>query len=475
MDNLNLFGGPEDTGTPDHNKELSSPKRKKLDSSTNKQINNTSAKTDSMSTMSAFGGTSVTYDQDEFNRKQEEVDKKYDSLDDVLGTPKQIHTPQPQQEPKKAPVHVEKVEKTAQTSVSDHADVSNQEQIPKSNNVNHQQAKQAPVNVNVEKIGKAISVGVDLAKSAGAFKQVANDIAADLAKTVSNRKSNPVSKPVTQNIEEVTEEQEIPHEQTQEAIDSEYRQDLHSDPVPPRKPFIKQILDGDQAAEDKVDFAIEKVNYAVENVGKFAKDKFVSGLSFVQNVKTVKKFKQGDFVDYLDLRFLRYNNELMLYKYNGTNMSLEIPSYVGNLPVTQINPGFLNFVKVKSVAKSFKSDNIQYTSASSLKDCVGSVKSIKLPNTLEVLPAKIFSGCRNLRYIIVPASVQMVHSKTFAGCYPAAIYFEGEAPVNLEYCDIGRTKIFCRPEFAGSFANIVNVNSTKATEEVKEILFGEMS
>lgn len=456
MDNLNLFGGPEDTDPTKQNKELSNPRRKKLDNTTSKRdkINNTGNKNASMSTMSAFGGTSVTYDQDEFNRKQAEVDKKYDSLDDVLGAPEQTQTQTiiPQQESQPAPVQVEK-------------------SIPKQSTIERSIPKQASMKIDTERLSKVINTGANLAKSAGTFKQVTNDMATELAKTVSSKKDQQVFK----NVQEIPNEQPIPEESQEVPINSEFRQDLHSGPVPPKKSFIKQIIDGDQAAEDKVDFAIDKLNYAVENVGKFAKDKFVSGLSFVQNVKTVKRFKQGDFVDYMDLRFLRYNNELMLYKYNGTNMSLEIPSYVGNLPVTQINPGFLNFVKVKSVTKSFKSENIQYTSASSLKDCVGSVKSIKLPNTLEVLPAKIFSGCRNLRYIIVPASVQMVHSKTFAGCYPAAIYFEGEAPVNLEYCNIGQTKIYCRPEFAGSFANIVNVNEARATEEIKEILFGEMS
>ncbi len=153
------------------------------------------------------------------------------------------------------------------------------------------------------------------------------------------------------------------------------------------------------------------------------------------------KFEKGRTVLALSERheplmlLLQVDKELMAFRYLGSSLEVRIPAYVCDLPVRFIHPEFIcggfspfSGIKYQSLKGNFKINELADLNLDSLKQSLRGIKKLVLPNTLTMLPPKMFSGCASLRELVVPASVTSVSSRAFAYSCFRHIYFEGECP-----------------------------------------------
>lgn len=222
--------------------------------------------------------------------------------------------------------------------------------------------------------------------------------------------------------------------------------------------------------EDTCDFFTDCTEWACESIAFWGKRQCTCLFSSFQNKMMKKKFKRNDnIIRYGDFIFYEMNDELMLFKYVGVDTQIIIPSYVEGYPVKYLEKGFLRFNRIKSVGRGFSTENIQQTSMDSIIDNFFNIKSIQLPDTLAILPSNVFKGCKRIDEIIIPESVEIIQPNAFKGCRPARLIFLGEAPKQLENCDLSKVKIYCNHEYFDSFYKLIdNYGSYISSDNVKK-------
>ena len=202
--------------------------------------------------------------------------------------------------------------------------------------------------------------------------------------------------------------------------------------------------------------ALDLMESAGENLAFRLKRDITSLFSSFQNKMLKKKFKRNDnIIQFGDFMFYEMGDELMLYKYVGINTEIKIPSYVEGMPVSYLEKNFLRFNAIKSLGRGLSIERIQDVSVESIKDNLLNIKSVQLPNTLKILPSKVFAGCKRIDELIIPASVKIVQPNAFVGCRPTRIIFLGEAPKQLQDSNLAKVRIYCKKEYFDSFFKLM--------------------
>ncbi len=217
--------------------------------------------------------------------------------------------------------------------------------------------------------------------------------------------------------------------------------------------FVLDTMDeyGDKAMKKLGDMVKKSISYLKKQIPKW--------LSNYQDKKIHRKFENGDLVKTDDFEFFLFQNELMVYRYTGTSQHVIIPDYVGNLPVKYVYRGFLNRnifdnYKLRSFVSYFNGDNIQNLSVDNLKDSLAGIKSLQLPKELSYIPMSLFSGMKNMKTLIVPASVQLISPSAFAKSSLQDVYFRGAVPKNLRLMDFpDGISLYCVEEFVSDYKN----------------------
>ena len=202
--------------------------------------------------------------------------------------------------------------------------------------------------------------------------------------------------------------------------------------------------------------ALDLMEGAGENLAFRFKRGVTSLFSSFQNKMLKKKFKRNDnIIQFGDFMFYEMGDELMLYKYVGINTEIKIPSYVEGMPVSYLDKNFLRFNAIKSIGRGLSIDRIQDVSIESIKDNLLNIKSVQLPNTLKILPSKVFAGCKRIDELVIPASVKIVQPNAFVGCRPTRIIFLGKAPRQLQDSNLAKVRIYCKKEYFDSFFRLM--------------------
>ena len=202
--------------------------------------------------------------------------------------------------------------------------------------------------------------------------------------------------------------------------------------------------------------ALDLMEGTGENLAFRLKRDITSLFSSFQNKMLKKKFKRNDnIIQFGDFMFYEMGDELMLYKYVGINTEIKIPSYVEGMPVSYLEKNFLRFNAIKSLGRGLSIERIQDVSVESIKDNLLNIKSVQLPNTLKILPSKVFAGCKRIDELIIPASVKIVQPNAFVGCRPTRIIFLGEAPKQLQDSNLAKVRIYCKKEYFDSFFKLM--------------------
>ena len=236
---------------------------------------------------------------------------------------------------------------------------------------------------------------------------------------------------------------------------------------------------GDNATiEDKIytgletgcNVALDMMEGAGENLAFRLKRGATSIFSSFQNKMLKKKFKRNDnIIQYGDFMFYEMEEELMLYRYVGVDTEIKIPSYVEGMPVSYLEKNFLRFNAIKSIGRGLSIDRIQDISMESIQDNLFNIKSVQLPSTLKILPAKVFSGCKRIDELVIPESVTLVQPNAFVGCRPTRIIFLGEAPKQLQDSNLAKVHIYCKQEHFDSFFKLMrNYDDYIANKTIKE-------
>lgn len=101
-------------------------------------------------------------------------------------------------------------------------------------------------------------------------------------------------------------------------------------------------------------------------------------------------------------------------KYNGSATNVTIPSTIYGNKVAKIS-GFANTNVVNVVIPNGVKE-INYGNYSGCFAGCKNLKSIVLPNTLQKLDFDLFSGCSSLESINIPDSVKIIDSYAFENC-----------------------------------------------------------
>lgn len=216
--------------------------------------------------------------------------------------------------------------------------------------------------------------------------------------------------------------------------------------------------------------ALDMMEGAGENLAFRLKRGATSIFSSFQNKMLKKKFKRNDnIIQYGDFMFYEMEEELMLYRYIGVDTEIKIPSYVEGMPVSYLEKNFLRFNAIKSIGRGLSIDRIQDISMESIQDNLFNIKSVQLPSTLKILPAKVFSGCKRIDELVIPESVTLVQPNAFVGCRPTRIIFLGEAPKQLQDSNLAKVHIYCKQEHFDSFFKLMrNYDDYIANKTIKE-------
>lgn len=216
--------------------------------------------------------------------------------------------------------------------------------------------------------------------------------------------------------------------------------------------------------------ALDMMEGVGENLAFRLKRGATSIFSSFQNKMLKKKFKRNDnIIQYGDFMFYEMEEELMLYRYVGVDTEIKIPSYVEGMPVSYLEKNFLRFNAIKSIGRGLSIDRIQDISMESIQDNLFNIKSVQLPSTLKILPAKVFSGCKRIDELVIPESVTLVQPNAFVGCRPTRIIFLGEAPKQLQDSNLAKVHIYCKQEHFDSFFKLMrNYDDYITNKTIKE-------
>lgn len=178
------------------------------------------------------------------------------------------------------------------------------------------------------------------------------------------------------------------------------------------------------------------------------------------------KFEHGELVLAYDKKsqplmyLLESDGVLMAYRYLQAGLNVRIPSEVEEMPVKYLHPQFFrgslnpfSGVKFQALKNQMKAENLIKADKSSVKESLKGVKSLVLPNSLEMLPPNAFSHCMALKELVVPASVTVVSVDAFAGSCFSDLYFNGPCPKGFRMnTDLPKgVRVHFRAEYADTF------------------------
>lgn len=148
--------------------------------------------------------------------------------------------------------------------------------------------------------------------------------------------------------------------------------------------------------------------------------------------------KTGTIVHSGDFTFIKQGSSLMLYRYLGASRKIEIPAYVGKLPVVSLYPDFLNAgvfqggmrhsYTVNSIKSAYKGSTLDAVNELHADGVLHGITQVVLPSTVKALYGKVFSGCKELKVLVVPSSVIAFSNDVVKGSGITTIYFNGVIP-----------------------------------------------
>lgn len=113
--------------------------------------------------------------------------------------------------------------------------------------------------------------------------------------------------------------------------------------------------------------------------------------------------------------FVVENNgrECTITGYKGQSMELNIPSKIGDRPVTAI--GNNAFKKCTAIIKVDIPDTVKKIGKSAFDECT-SLESITIPNGVTEIGDSAFKGCTSLKSVTIPKSVNKIGMSAFFNC-----------------------------------------------------------
>ena len=192
-------------------------------------------------------------------------------------------------------------------------------------------------------------------------------------------------------------------------------------------------------------------------------------VSHKQDNAIKNKFREGRTAIGCYYKFKILDREAMIVSYSGPAKVLKLPSYVLGRPITAINACFLRFHTAKSLSSSLDENNIMQTDVDSLTKCFSGVEQLRLPKKVTYLPSSLFSNCKKLKIVVVPASVTTISSKAFYHCKLQQIIFLGKCPVGLKHAELPEgAKIICTEKYKDTFAGISGVEVQRSIGKVSK-------
>lgn len=130
--------------------------------------------------------------------------------------------------------------------------------------------------------------------------------------------------------------------------------------------------------------------------------------------------------------FLRSGNSFIAYKYRSTDSVVEIPAYVGGLPVQYIHSDFFynrinpfDSYEFRAAKEMITGDSIDALENFG-DDGIGTkITKVILPNTITMVAGPVFDFCLELKELVVPASVRVFEYNAVKGSGIERIYFNG--------------------------------------------------
>ena len=117
---------------------------------------------------------------------------------------------------------------------------------------------------------------------------------------------------------------------------------------------------------------------------------------------------------YMDFEYERVNSEITIEKYHGSKASVNIPSKIKGLPVTEIGVGA--FFGCRSLTSIVIPDSVTTIGHDAFSIC-GSLKSITIPDSVTSIGDHAFDGCESLKSITIPDSVTSIGDNAFEACF----------------------------------------------------------
>ena len=115
----------------------------------------------------------------------------------------------------------------------------------------------------------------------------------------------------------------------------------------------------------------------------------------------------------MSLKYSSAASEIKIERYTGTGSSLEIPSRIDRLPVTQIGTAaFANCVSLVSIRIP---DSVKEIEDGAFRGCT-SLTSIRIPDSVTKIKTATFAKCKSLMSITIPESVRAIGEGVFTGC-----------------------------------------------------------
>ncbi len=124
------------------------------------------------------------------------------------------------------------------------------------------------------------------------------------------------------------------------------------------------------------------------------------------------------------LEYTITDGEVKITGYDGSDVSLEIPSEIEGYPVTSI--GDKAFLDCNRLIEITLPNSITEIGSSAFYDC-NNLRRITLPNNLKSINNHVVYCCDNLRHLIIPESVKSISNDAFYFLVDR-LYFKGDIP-----------------------------------------------